>query len=74
MIKSRTIPQITKLQLRFKSTRTACVNALREELQKIDPALYLNLMRSHYGYLATLLEEGTADYKKVNPGPFKKKQ
>ena len=41
--------------------------ALKKELRRIDPEIFANLMRSHYDYLATLLEEAAKEYWRVNP-------
>ena len=38
-------------------------------LTKIEPEIYDNLLRSHYGYLAGLIEKATDEYQEVN-GPL----
>ena len=57
------------LQLQMKSTREACIDQLKKELKRINPAVFENLMRSHYCYLTTLLEQARADSDKIN-GPL----
>ena len=69
VIKRRVIPKFTKLQLKMKSSRAACIACLKKELLTIEPAIYSNLMRSHYCYLTTLLEKARVDYEQVN-GPL----
>ena len=69
VIKRRVIPKFTMLQLRMKSSRSACIACLKKELLKIEPSIFSNLMRSHYCYLTTLLEKLTSDYEKIN-GPL----
>ena len=56
VIKKRVIPKFTMLQLWMKSSRQACIDQLKKELTKIEPEIFLNLMRSHYCYLTSLLE------------------
>ena len=53
----------------MKSSRAACINQLKKELKKIEPAVFSNLLRAHYCYLTTLLEEARHEYEKVN-GPL----
>ena len=66
VIKRRVLPLFTKLQLRMKSSRAACIECLKKELKKIDPSVFANLMRSHYCYLTSLLEKAKADFDKIN--------
>ena len=66
IIKRRVVPKFTKLQLKLVSSRDACIQQLRKELKRIDPKIFLNLTRSHYCYLATLLEEMKEEFDQIN--------
>ena len=69
VIKKRTIPKFTKLQLKMKSSREACIEQLKKEIKKVEPEIFSNLLRSHYCYLTTLLEQAAKEYQEVN-GPI----
>ena len=51
VIKRRVIPKFTQLQLKKQSSREKCIELLKKEIKKIEPAIFQNILRSHYCYL-----------------------
>ena len=51
VVKRRVLNKFTKLQLRRTSSREACIRLVEEEIRSIEPQLFHNLLRSHYGHM-----------------------
>ena len=39
-----------------------CIQTLKDELTRVEPHIYDNLLRSHYGYLMGLINKAMDEY------------
>ena len=57
VLKRKSLSKFTKLLLRKKCTRSACILAVRKEIEAIDKQTFINLLRSHYNDIGELLDK-----------------
>ena len=56
-MKRRVKTKFTELLIKKKLTRDKSIDIVRKEFKLIDPAIFANIMRSHWPYLQTLLDK-----------------
>ena len=66
VVKKRVFYKFTKLQLRKEFSRDACIKLVQDEIKSIEPQIFLNLLRSHYGYMQGLIDEAYASWELEN--------
>ena len=66
MVKKRVFYKFTKPQLRRQFSRDACIKLVQDEVKSIDPQIFLNLLRSHHGYMQGLIGEAYAAWESEN--------
>jgi transposase len=66
MLKSRVLKEFTKMQVRYRCDRAACIQAVKDEITRIDPAAFVNITRAHFGYIQKLLGKVADEFWQVN--------
>ena len=62
VLKQRCKKQFTRIQLELKSSRELCIDIVKKEIEKIEPQVRSNLMRSHYEYIQELFDQVMKEY------------
>jgi hypothetical protein len=57
ILKRRVNTKFTELLIKKTLTRDKSIEIVRKEFKLIDPAIFANIMRSHWPYLQTLLNQ-----------------
>ena len=62
VLKPKCHSKFTKIMLRKRSTRAACIQAVEKEIQRIGRQTFVNLLRVHYNDLGELIAKIDTDY------------
>jgi len=62
VLKPKCLSKFTKIMLRRRSSRAACIQAVEKEIQRIGRQTFVNLLRAHYNDLGELIAKIETHY------------